>query len=211
MMDNPKMNINQLLEKIVKENASDLHCTVGVPPSIRKDGKLIRLNQPMLQAKDVIEFGETLIKGHDWSMKLMHDYDLAYSLTGVGRFRVNIYWQRNNPVIACRHLMEKMPSLEELGLPTVLGKHILSRQGLILVTGPTGHGKTTSLAAMVNLINEQKECNIITLEDPIEYVHQHNKSNINQREVGADCESFSHGLRRILRQDLRSFSITVSF
>jgi len=197
-----KLSIHDLLHWIIKENASDLHCTVGVPPSIRKDGILKRLNLPILQTQDIIEYAEKLIQGHDgWEIKVRQDYDLAYTLSNVGRFRVNIYWQRNSPVIACRHLMEHMPTLEELGLPAIIEKYALTRQGLILVTGPTSHGKTTSLAAMINLINEQKENNIITLEDPIEYIHQHRKCNINQREVGTDCETFAHGLRRILRQD----------
>lgn len=219
---NEKISMENLLLKLVKEDASDLHCTVGVPPSIRKNGKLIRLNAPPLKPGDVSEYAEYLLKNHqEWSTKTKMDYDLAYNFTDVGRFRINIYWQRNSPVIACRRLMEKTPTIDELGLPYVMEKYALSRQGLILVTGPTGQGKTTSLAALINVINEQKECNIITLEDPIEYMHHHKKSNVNQREVGQDCDSFGHGLRRILRQDpdvimigemrdLESISIAVS-
>ena len=217
-----KMTIVELMETMVNEKASDLHCTVGVPPSLRKDGRLNRMPLPPLEAKDILEYTAHLIKDREgWSIKAKQDFDLAYTLPGYGRFRINIYWQRGSPVIACRYLMDIIPGLSDLGIPEILRKFILSRQGLILVTGPTGHGKTTSLASMINLINENKDCNIITLEDPIEYVHQHKKSNINQREVGTDCDTFALGLRRILRQDpdvimigemrdLESMSIAVS-
>lgn len=129
------------------------------------------------------------------------EIDFAISLADIARFRVNMYKQRNFISLAARRIVESMPSLEELNLPGWIKDFALRTQGFILITGPSGHGKTTTLSALVNLINSNKRCNIITLEDPIEYLHRHKKSNVNQREVGIDTDSFAQGLKHIFRQD----------
>ena len=119
----------------------------------------------------------------------------------IGRLRVNLYRQRNSISITLRHITDILPSLEELNLPEWIKEYVLMPQGLIIISGPAGHGKTTTLAAIVDIINTNRKCNIITLEDPIEYLHKHNKSNVNQREIGIDTESFYEGLKHIFRQD----------
>jgi twitching motility protein PilT len=133
--------------------------------------------------------------------ELANDIDFAFTDPGTGRFRVNIYKQRGSVSIAIRHILEHKMALKELGLPDEMENYILKPQGLILVTGPAGHGKSTTLACFIDIINTKRKCNIITLEDPIENLHSHKNSNVNQREIGIDTESFSEGLKHIFRQD----------
>lgn len=197
-----ELSIRDLLVRAYEEKASDLHLTVGVPPVFRIDGKLEPFGEfeitPVLIKKMVEEIvpkykrDEFIEKG---------ETDFNYSLKGYCRFRINAYHQRNSGAIAARLISTKIPTVEELGLPPILFNLADKPQGLILVTGPTGSGKSTTLAAMIDYINTNKEKHIITLEDPIEYLHKHKKSVINQREVGVDTKTFASGLRSSLRQD----------
>jgi len=196
------MNMQDLMDKTVELKASDLHITVGLPPIIRLYGKLERLNEKTLMADDTYDLVKQIATEKQIrNLVEMGQIDLSFSNPGVGRFRVNIFRQRGSYGIALRVINTKIPSLEELGLPSAVRELCQKTRGLILVTGPTGSGKSTTLASMINVINAERNCHIITLEDPIEYLHRHNKSVINQREVGGDTNSFANGLRAALRQD----------
>jgi twitching motility protein PilT len=195
------MELKQLFKKLVMDNASDLLLSAGVPPCLKKDNEIARLSSAMLTPLQIKMYTDELIaadKVEEFGRE--RELDFAYTLPDIGRFRVNIYKQRNSISIAIRHIMEIVPRLDELGLPPWIEDFVLKTQGLILVTGPTGHGKTTTLAAMVDVINTKRKCNIITIEDPVEYLHKHKASNVNQREVGTDTGSFHEGLRHIFRQ-----------
>lgn len=195
-------NIDELLARAFEEKASDLHLTKGIPPVYRIHGQLEHYgNEPLTS-----EALQTMVKAILPEHKLQEfndkgETDFNYSLPGKCRFRVNAYHQRNEVTIAARLIEAKIPSIESLNMPQVLYQLAEKPQGLILVTGPTGSGKSTTLAAMIDHINETKSKHIITLEDPIEYLHAHKKSIINQREVGVDTQSFANGLRAALRQD----------
>lgn len=195
-------NIDELLMRAYEEKASDLHLTKGIPPVYRIHGQLEHYGNELLTSEEL----QTMVKAILPEQKLQefHDKgetDFNYSLPGKCRFRVNAYHQRNEVTIAARLIEAKIPSIESLNMPQVLYQLAEKPQGLILVTGPTGSGKSTTLAAMIDYINETKSKHIITLEDPIEYLHAHKKSIINQREVGVDTQSFANGLRAALRQD----------
>ena len=188
----------------VEMRASDIHLTVARPPNFRIDGTLVGLEDyPALTPDDTYKFARELMPDE----KALHQIDeqghadFSLSLPEVGRVRVNIYLQRGSYAIAIRIIPMIVPEIDSLGLPDVCKELPLKGSGLILVTGPTGSGKSTSLAAMINLINQSVKGNIITLEDPIEYMHRHGTCIINQREIGTDCPSFSQGLRAALRQD----------
>ena len=200
MTDN--LHIKNLLLHAYEQNASDLHVTVGVPPVYRINGKLVHYGDTSITPDMVSKMVREILpesKVEDFEKKGETDFD--YTLEGHCRFRVNAYHQRHAGAIAARLISSSIPTIESLNMPKVLYDLAEKPQGLILVTGPTGSGKSTTLAAMINYINENKAKHIITLEDPIEYVHQHKKSIINQREVGADTASFANGLRASLRQD----------
>ncbi len=195
------MELKQLVRRLVTDNASDLLLSAGVPPCLKKDNEIVRLSSAMLTPHQIKLYADELISADKVEeFERERELDFAYTLPDIGRFRVNIYKQRNSISIAIRHIMEIVPRLNELGLPSWLEDFVLKTQGLILVTGPTGHGKTTTLAAMVDVINTRRKCNIITIEDPVEYLHKHKASNVNQREVGTDTGSFHEGLRHIFRQ-----------
>ncbi|WP_407269614.1 type IV pilus twitching motility protein PilT [Radiobacillus sp. PE A8.2] len=195
-------HIEDLLIKAFEMQASDLHITIGTPPVLRIHGELQAFGEEALRPKDTEEMARAILKDWQWE-KLVEEkeIDLAYGIKGVSRFRVNIYHQRNNISLAIRTIPAKIPTLEELQTPEVLKKIAGVNQGLVLVTGPTGSGKSTTLAAIIDYMNKQMARHIITLEDPIEYLHSHNKCIINQREVGFDTNSFANGLRASLRQD----------
>ncbi|WP_301332215.1 type IV pilus twitching motility protein PilT [Ornithinibacillus hominis] len=194
--------IEEMLKLAHTQQASDLHITANSPPVYRVHGKLIRHGEKALSNTDTESLARQLLSEAEWK-RLMEvgEMDSSFSLENVSRFRINVYHQLGNISIVARVIPKDIPSLEKLQMPVVLQQLASKPHGLILVTGPTGSGKSTTLAAMINYINESKAKHIITLEDPIEFVHEHKKSIINQREVGKDTESFANGLRAALRQD----------
>jgi len=217
-----KPDMQELLRTTIEKKATDLLITAGVAPSIKIDNQVIRLKAPSLTPGQVEELIVSLLNPEQ-QKKLGEQghLEFAYSLLGTGRFRVNIYKQRNSFSLAARNLMERIPSTRELGLPDWIQDYALRPQGLILITGPSGHGKSTTIAAMIEVINTRSRSNIITIEDPIEFLFQHKNSNVNQREVGTDTESFAEGLKEIYRQspdvivigelrDFESISIALS-
>ena len=185
------MNLKELVNIATLKNASDIHVTVGLPPVLRINGELIILEEDKLMP----EATKTLVY-EALSEKLVNileekgEVDTSFSSPGIGRYRINAYKQRGSYGMALRIIPLKVPSIESLGLPAVVKDLARLPRGLILVTGPTGSGKSTTLASMINLINQERKCHILTLEDPIEYLHKHNKSIINQREIGVDSLSF---------------------
>jgi len=196
------MQIIDLLAKTIEMKASDLHITVAMPPVLRINGELTRLGDEKIMGPDAIDLAhQMLTEKQRLELEKKGELDLSFSNPGLGRFRVNIYKQRGSYGIAIRVVALKIPTIEELKLPSVVKELAMKQRGLVLVTGPTGSGKSTSLASMINYINENKSCHILTLEDPIEYLHRHNLSMINQREIGNDSENFANALRAALRQD----------
>lgn len=199
------IDVEQLLRDVANDpHISDLHLTVNSRPIVRVTGDL----QPYTKYQQVLSFVElTEIAKYMMKEEQYHDflergeYDFSYSMQSIGRFRVNAYHQRGAVSMALRIIPNQVPSLEELGLPPVVKELATRKNGLVLCTGPTGSGKSTTLASMLDLINRNRTCHIITLEDPIEYLHSHKKSLIHQREIGADTRSFAAGLRAALRQD----------
>lgn len=194
--------INRILNIALNCRASDLHLSVGLPPILRINGELCKENEPALTSDELIEFGKSLTNEAQWNTFLVKkEIDFSLCIDQTHRIRVNIFYQSENVSIAIRPITAKIPSMNELKLPEVLTKIVNASHGLILVTGPTGSGKSTTLASMVDYINETQSKHIITLEDPIEYIHYHKNSVIQQREVGRDTNSFANGLRASLRQD----------
>lgn len=194
-------SLKELLELTVKEGASDLHLTVGISPIIKVNGKLIRLYEEVLRPEDTEAYAREILKDSYEKYDEIGEYDTSYSLHGKGRFRVNIYKQRNSNALAIRVISLNMPTLESLGYPEILKDACKLNRGLVLVTGPTGSGKSTTLAALINEINNSREAHIITIEDPIEFLHKHNKSIVNQREIGKDTLSYERALKAALRED----------
>lgn len=196
------VHIDDLLREVVRRNASDLHLCVGVPPILRIDGQLYRTNfQPATPKQTQRLIYEILTDEQIQRFENTLELDFSYALQDVARFRVNVYKERGCIAAAFRLIPRRIPTVRELELPPILEELASRPRGLILVTGPTGHGKSTTLAAMIDYINRTKSVHIITIEDPIEYLHQHKKSIINQRELGEDTRSFPNALRAALRQD----------
>ena len=196
------MNLREILVEAIERKASDLHITVGVPIILRVNGKLQSLNETIILPSDSEQLIRQLTTDQQWqALNNKGELDFSYSLPGLQRFRVNTYRQRNSYAAALRLINSRIPSFEELGLPAVVKELTQKNSGIILVTGPTGSGKSTTLANMIESINQRSGKHIITLEDPIEYLFKHNKSIINQREVGTDTLNFSNALRASLRQD----------
>ncbi|WP_326497946.1 type IV pilus twitching motility protein PilT [Clostridium sp. ZS2-4] len=195
------MTLNELLEKTAKENASDLHLTVGISPTIRVNGQLTGIGEKKLTAADTLRYVKELLGDRYDEYDKKGEMDVSLSLPGVGRFRVNAYKQRGSDAVAIRVVALKIPTLSEIKMPSVVKELTKKQRGLVLVTGPTGSGKSTTLAAMINEINTTRAAHIITLEDPVEYLHKHNRSIINQREIGKDTLSYKDALRAALRED----------
>ena len=191
-----------LLKYLSSSPATDMMITAGVPPSIKVGNDLKRASMDLLTPADCEKYARELITEKDWDIfEQKGDFNIAVTFPEIGRFRVNIFKQRNSVAITLRYIRDILPTLEELNLPEWIKEYVLAPWGLILVSSPAGHGKTTTLAAMVDIINSSKKSNIITFEDPIEYLHKHKKSNVNQREIGTDTESFHKGMKYIDRQN----------
>lgn len=197
------MEINELLKEASSSQASDLHIKVGSPPILRINGELVPMqSEKRITQDEAIKIVFKVMSPNQREIfKKKQDLDLAYSIPGLGRFRCNIFIQRGTIGVVFRIIPMRVPTIDELNLPEVLKKISLEPRGLILVTGTTGSGKSTTLASMIDHINNNRTYNIITIEDPIEYLHRDKKSIINQREIGSDTESFSKALRAALRQD----------
>ncbi len=194
--------IDQFLKVLVEQGGSDLHLTVGSPPIIRVHGHMQRLKFRELTGKDM----ESLvyeIMDEEWRMRFLDnmDYDFAYEVPELARFRVNVFWQRKGLAAVMRTIPSKILTLDDLGLPDVVQRFCMLTKGLVLVTGPTGSGKSTTLAAMVDWINDTRADHILTIEDPIEFTHPNKKCLVNQREIMTNTKSFANALRAALRED----------
>ena len=195
-------DINDLLIEVLEKEASDLHLTAGVPPMVRVNGDLHALEYPRLMPKDTQQLIYSILTQEQREqVERKKEYDLSYSVPGRSRFRVNVYFQRNSLSAAFRLIPMNIRGLQDLGMPLVLEQLIKKPRGFIVVTGPTGSGKSTTLAALVDMINSTQPVHIMTVEDPIEYLHKHKKAMVNQREVGPDTDSFTNALKYVLRQD----------
>ncbi|KNZ70682.1 twitching motility protein [Thermincola ferriacetica] len=196
------MHIEDLLKMAVERGASDLHLTVNAAPVVRVHGELRYLPVPVLTYQDLKRMaGEILNEEQKLHFEEKGELDFSYSIYGYARFRVNVFKQRGTPAIAARIIPPVILNTDELGLPEVVKTLVRKPNGLILVTGPTGSGKSTTLAAMIDQLNKERTGHIITLEDPIEFLHTHQNCIINQREIGLDSKTFAAGLRAALRQD----------
>jgi twitching motility protein PilT len=197
------MDLNTIIKTAFENGASDIHVTAGTPPVIRCSGELLRLGEEKLMPDDTVAIANEIFKIADYSKKFEEngEVDFSFAVSEYGRFRANIYKQRGSTAIAIRLIPKEIPSVQSLNLPDAVVKLANKSRGLVLVTGPTGAGKSTTLAALVNIINEQKNSHIITLEDPIEYLHKHKTGIVNQREIGIDSHSFASALRSALRED----------
>jgi twitching motility protein PilT len=197
-----KEKIEQILRAAIEYKASDVHLSVGVPPIMRINGDLKRYGTEKLMPADTEAIAKIIVPENMWDLfKEKGELDFSYGIPGISRFRVNAFHQRKSVSIALRVVASKVPTIEELDLPDIIPRLVEKPQGLILVTGPTGSGKSTTLASMIDYINRTMSKHIITLEDPIEYLHKHGSSLIDQREVGLDTNSYDNGLRAALRQD----------
>jgi twitching motility protein PilT len=198
----PKINLHQLLRTMVDKGASDMHITTGTPPLLRVDGSIVPLKLPPLGPVDTKQLCFSALSEEQRAHFEKHnELDLSFGIKALSRFRANIFTQRGAVAGAFRTIPFKILSFDELGLPPVVAEFANKPNGLVLVTGPTGSGKSTTLAAMIDKINCEQRLHIITVEDPIEYLHPHKLSVVNQREVGADTESFKQALKYVLRQD----------
>jgi twitching motility protein PilT len=196
------INFKVVLQEMVRRNGSDLHLKVGRPPTIRVDGELEPLDHAPLRPEDLKTLAEQLMTARQVKQFAEEkECDFAIGVPGIGRFRVNVYQQRGSLCYAMRAIPYQARTIPELNLPSVLEEIAMKPRGLVLVTGVTGSGKSTALAAMIQHINEGRRANVITIEDPIEFLHRDINCHINQREVGTDTATFGQALRRVLRQD----------
>ncbi len=194
--------IQEMMAETVGRNASDLFITVGVPPVMKIGGELVPVGEAPLRPEDTEAMVRALLPHDDdlIAFSRMGEKDFSVSLPGIGRFRVNAFLQRGSMALSIRRIYTTLPDPDALGIPPVVMDLTRRTKGLVLVTGPTGCGKTTTLAAMIDRLNHQRSCHILTLEDPIEYLHSHGKSLVNQREIGTDSGNYASALRAALRQ-----------
>ena len=197
------ISIRELLQKVIELGASDLHVVVGAPPMIRLNGELEPLpGYPKLSAEDTQEIIYTVMNEEQVAtFESERECDLSFGIDGLSRFRLNVYRDRGSVVAAFRAIPFNISTFQELGLPRVVADFAFKPVGLVLVCGPTGSGKSTTLASIIDRINRERNCHIITVEDPIEFLHSHQQSVVNQREVHADTKSFANALKYVLRQD----------
>ncbi len=196
------VTVEELLRTAKEAGASDVHITVGIPPKMRVNGKLVAMNYPRMMPADTLQAVlEIMNETQREKFEERGEYDMSFSIPELGRFRVNAFKQRGTVALALRLVGTRVPDVKELGIPDSVVDLYNRKRGLILVTGPTGSGKSTTLAALIDTINKNREAHVITLEDPIEYLHRHDKSMVNQREIGLDTESYAHALRAALRED----------
>ncbi|MFT3685004.1 MAG: type IV pilus twitching motility protein PilT [Phycisphaerales bacterium] len=194
--------MDRLLETVVREGASDLHLTVGRPPVVRLHGHLVDLKTKVLDSDDMVALMKSITpESKQAELSEQGGTDFGFSFGDASRFRVSIFKQRGDIAMVLRRIPNKLLTFEQIGLPDICRELIRRPRGLFLITGPTGSGKTTSLATMIDYINMNYDRHIVTMEDPIEYYHYHKKSIVNQREVGTDVPSFSEALKRVLRSD----------
>src|SRR5437762_7052455 len=197
------LSIDALLERMVARNASDLHITVGTPPAMRVHGALERYEDtPELTPEDTHQMLYRILSTEQQKqLEIKRNIDFAHAIPGLARFRVNVFFQRETLSAAFRLIPTEIKTLEELGIPSSLHAFTDRPRGLVLVTGPTGSGKSTTLAALIDEINRKRAEHILTIEDPIEFVHRHKRCVVNQREIGVDATDFANALRAALRQD----------
>lgn len=196
------MELNELAQKAAEVKASDIFLKVGSPPMVRLNGRISNLDNYTELTKEDTEALSYSIMSHEQigRFERRHELDLAFTIEGLARFRANVYQQRGSIGLVLRVIPLEVYTLDQLGMPQVIGDLARQRQGLVLVTGPTGCGKSTTLAAMIDLINGSRRCNIVTVEDPIEFVHPDKKAIVNQREIGIDTDSFTDALKYVVRQ-----------
>lgn len=196
------MTITQLLEELISRNGTDLHLTVGAPPMLRIDGDLVPTNHEVLTPKMTKELVYSLLNDEQKKrFETTRELDLSFGIPNLSRFRGNVFMQRGAIAMAIRTIPYQIRSFKELGLPSVTAELAARQKGLVLVTGPTGSGKSTTLATMIDKVNSERRSHIVTVEDPIEYLFKHKKCIINQRQVGDDTKSFANALKYVLRQD----------
>ncbi|MCR5755810.1 MAG: type IV pilus twitching motility protein PilT [Acetatifactor sp.] len=194
--------IEEILKAAKEAGASDVHLTVGIPPKMRVNGRLLDMDYPRLSPADTLDMLISIMtEVQREKFEEKGEFDLSFSIPQCGRFRVNAYKQRGSVALAFRVVGTHVPSASELGIPESVEELCQKKRGLVLVTGPTGSGKSTTLAAIIDRINNIREAHIITLEDPIEYLHKHKMSIVNQREIGMDTENYANALRAALRED----------
>lgn len=196
------VNLRDLLQEMIDKKASDLHITAGVPPMLRVDGMILKTSHPVMTPEVSKQIAySVLTEEQQKRFENEKELDFSFGVQGLSRFRSNVYQQRGVTSIAIRQIPFEILDFKTLGLPPVVDKFAEKQKGLILVTGPTGSGKSTTLASLINKINDERHEHVITIEDPIEYIHQHKKCIVNQREVRADTETFATALKHVLRQD----------
>ncbi len=196
------INLRELLNEMIEKKASDLHITAGLPPQLRIDGEIVGTDYESLTPENTLEVTYSVLNEEQQKrFEAEHELDFSFGVKGLSRFRANVFLQRGVTSLAIRQIPYEILPIRELGLPKIVDDLSEKQQGLILVTGPTGSGKSTTLASVIDKINEERHSHIITIEDPIEFVHQHKQCIVNQREVRADTESFPTALKHVLRQD----------
>lgn len=196
------INLRDLLHEMIEKRASDLHITAGLPPQLRVDGQIVSTTHEKLSPEDTLQLTYSVLNEQQQKrFEEEKELDLSFGVKGLSRFRANVFLQRGVVSLAIRQIPYEIMEMRQLGLPPVVEKLAEKHQGLILVTGPTGCGKSTTLASIIDKVNRERRCHIVTIEDPIEYIHQHKSCIVNQREVKADTESFGAALKHVLRQD----------